>query len=819
MKKIIILFAFIFILFSLAIVLAQGNSTNSGETNAQSNPPDSDSSTSSDSSPVVIAETTSNQETSENKDAGQKISEEQVELKAEPGMTPDNPVYFVKDIYQRITVGNDPEKALDYKEQKIAEAEVMVEKGMPDQAEKVLDRALQYSDIVEKEASPEMKERVQESGAAVENTIKNMEEKTNGNEWKTVREKFDETIKKEKEVGTAAELAAKINELCASLAQLDPLQYADTCTSKSNSPKWMKEQDKQLTAEQEKQARDFFEKLSQCFESPENCDCKGMGVQKFEDFCLEKSKLALKCKQGDESACKESQSGDPTDLLPDYLVPILNQMQGKYTKAQYDMYMPEECVKQGAKNSEDCSKIMFKFDAPKECLDAGLTGKNKEDEIKCEKIMFDKNTPKECLDAGISSSDSDAPRKCSKIMFMQRAPKACIEAGITGEGRDDEKKCRQLTGGGNDTMGLGTNTISGGSANQQKFNRDCNKIQDSTEKMNCYQEFYNNAQVQFKEDFVQKEMIDSNTGEVITSGEENARKQCRDKGMDTILEYENGKRIIICVDKGKTGTSGGRCQSQDETEKLKQDCKTRGQNANVETRGGCPWVVCVGGNYKGDYSNEIGRVYAPGTGPNQNQQPSNGMNQQPSQNTGGVKCPDNVCDDYEKMNPWACPEDCGGTRQPGNNPQQQPGNYQPPQQQPSNNINQPQQPNQNQENFCSGQAPDCAPNGAPYCQNGNWVCPQAQQQQQPMQPQQPQQPQEQPQQPSQQEPTPNQQPPAQEPQQEQQQPQQPTGGSGVETTPVTSSVITGAAIASVYGNENSRDGDSFLNYWFKRLHI
>jgi hypothetical protein len=380
--------------------------------------------------------------------------------------------------------------------------------------------------------------------------------------------------------------------------------------------------------------------------------------------------------------------------------------------------------------------------------------------------MFEKNAPKECLDAGISSSNADAPRKCAKIMFMQRAPKECIDAGITGEGRDDESKCRQLVGEGNN--GAGQKPMSEGgptTSNQPKFNRDCNKIQDSNEKMKCYEEFYNNAQVQFKEDFVQREMTDSRTGEVITPEEENARQQCRSKGMDTILEYKNGKRIILCVDKNQAGGSSGRCQSQNQIENLKQDCKSRGQDANVENRGGCPWVICMGG--------ETERTYAPGTGPSQ--QTQNRIEQ-----SSGIKCPDGVCDDYEKMNPWACPEDCGGQR------------TQPPQ--PQNRIDQPTQPSQQQ--FCSGQAPSCAPNGAPYCQNGNWVCPQPQQEQQPIQPQPPQQP--------------VQNPPAQpEP--------QPTPTTTPEPTPApVTGGVTGRIITSVYGDEATRNGDAFLDYWFNR---
>ena len=332
MKKII--FLLIFVLFSLAFAVAEGDSDTS--------------SNSVDSSGTAITEsetTTDTPETFGNSNIGEKISEEKIELKAEPGIMPDSPVYFVKDIYQRIAVGDNPERALDYKEQKIAEAEAMVEKGKPDQAEKVLDRALQYAEIIEKEAGPKMKDKVQESAAAVENAINDMEEKTKGSEWMDVRDKFKETIEKEKEIGTAAEIAAKINELCASLAKLDPIQYADTCKTTGDSPKWMKEKDKKLSAEQEEEAKVFFEKLSQCFDDPENCDCKGMGVQKFEDFCLEKSKLALECKQGDENACKEAQSGDPIDLLPEYLVPVLSQVQGEYIDAQYNMYMPEECTK------------------------------------------------------------------------------------------------------------------------------------------------------------------------------------------------------------------------------------------------------------------------------------------------------------------------------------------------------------------------------------------------------------------------------------------------------------------------------------------
>jgi len=420
---------------------------------------------------------------------------------------------------------------------------------------------------------------------------------------------------------------------------------------------------------------------------------------------------------------------------------------------------------------------MFKINAPQECLDAGLTGESREDEIKCRNILFQENTPKECTDAGITSKDKDGARKCTKIMFQSRAPQECLDAGLTGEGRDDEKKCRELMKSQGGDYKQGNNTYA------PQFNRDCNAIPDANEKIKCFEEFYNNAQVQIKDDFRQREMTDQSTGEKITSEEEAQRKVCRNKGMGAILERENGKRVVICVDKNQPGAQGmQQCQSQDQTERLRQDCKSRGQDARVENKGGCPWVICIDVQGTQQQNQQSGQ-YVAGAGGNS-----------------GQKCPDNICDDYEKINPYACPEDCGGTRQPGTYNQQQPGNYQPPQ----NQIDSPQQ-NQQQQQYCSGQAPNCAPNGAPFCQNGNWVCPSA-----PPQPQEPQNVINQPQQPTQ--PIIEQQPqtsPSAEP---------PTPVSAPEPTPapVTGGVITGRVITSEYGDESSRSGDKFLDYWFGR---
>ncbi len=661
-------------------------------------------------SPSISTQETESKQVDQETQSIQENTKE-TEFNVDPGMTPDSPLYFIDNLIEKVSVGSNPERAMNYKEEKIAEAKAMVDKGKPEEAQKVLNKAIEYNNIVEKEVSPNIRDKVQESAEKVQYAINNMKENTKGEQWKEVNENFDKNLEKEKNVATAAELAAKIQELCETLSRLDPLQYADSCKSKDSSPKWIKEQDKELTEEQKTKANIFFDKLSQCFESAENCDCKGMGVQSFEDFCNEKSSLALKCEQGDDSSCKEMQSGsDPTELLPSYLIPVFKKIESKYSKSQFDKFTPQECIDANVKTPEECNAIMFKLNAPQECIDAGLTGESSDDGIECKSIMFEKNTPQECIDAGITSEDNDAPRKCAKIMFSIRAPQECIDAGLTGESNSDEKKCKQL-------MSSQETYSKEIKAYAPKFSKDCNSIQDTAEKVKCYEEFYNNAQVQTRDDFRE--------------------------------------------------TSS--CQSQQQIESLEQDCKNRGQDAKVENRGNCPWVICIGNEYQTN-------------------------TQQPQKS--GVKCPDSICDDYEKMNPYACPEDCGGSREAYKQvenridiPQQQPIEQIPQQ----NRIDQPIQPQEpylqrepQQQTQKPYQPPQECPGGV--CQPSQEQIQQEQQQ------------------------TPSQ--PAPE-----SAPSEPASAPSSEPAPetaVTGSAITGKIIVSSYGDENTRDGDLFLDYWFKR---
>ena len=664
MKKIFAFFVICIILFSLTFVIAQDDVTT---------PTDTGISSTDNSQPTTIPTDAQTPTDIESQTATPQEIQPAIEFNKEPGLTPDSALYFIDNFVEGISVGDNPEKALDAREEKIAEAIVMVEEGKTQEAQQVLNKALQYGDIVEKEASPEMRQKIEESTQQVQNVLGDLKEQAQ-NKNMGIGNNFDENIAKEKTIGTASELAAKIGELCNALAKLDPLQYADTCKSGDNSPKWIREQDKQLTKEQEQQAKIFFGKLSQCFENPEKCDCKGMGVQSFQDLCIEKSSLAIKCKNGDENSCSEMNSGtDPAELLPDYLISTFKQVEKKYMKSQFDMYIPPECSQSGAKTAEECSKVMFQLGAPQECLAAGYTGKSAEDEVKCKNLMFTKNAPQECVNAGINPGDSDAPRKCAKLMFTKNAPQECVNAGITGEGSNDDKKCRELM------QGQG---MQQGQQMAPKFNKNCNSITETNEKIKCYEEFYNNAQVNFREDFVQ--------------GISSEGQKCPDGICD---EFEKANPYACPVDCGQAGGQG--CQSQQQIESLTQDCKNRGEDARIENRGGCPWVVCIS-NQISQQTRQVQQVQQ------QDFNPYGSYNPYVKEDRFGQKCPDGVCDNAEKADPYLCPTDCGGA------PRQT--------QQPQQNIQQPPQ----QPEGCEGLAPDCGPNSPPSCQNGNWVCPSTQ---------------------------------------------------------------------------------------------
>lgn len=417
-----------------------------------------------------------------------------VKLEGDAGLTPDSAFYFLEDAVESILVGDDPEKALEYKEEKILELKEVVEKGDEEAAEAALERVEKYNKILKKEVSPDIEKRVRESSKAVKGVLNSLKVDDD------LQKEFDEVVKNEDKIALAAKISTKISDLCKALSDLDPLEYAKVCKTDDDAPKWKRDLDRELTKEQEVEARKFFGIMTQCFQNPKSCRCDDISIKPFAEQCKIIAPLAAACEDGDNDACEKMEDvEDPIDLLPDYLQDVMEEVEDKFGESKHDLHVPKECVEAGALSREACMKIMFKLhappecaeafergeidpknehegreqceaimfkkeapsecieaglkdfrecerymfklDAPEECLDAGLTGEGRDDWRKCDAIRFKLDAPKECLDAGIDGSKRDDWKRCEAIKFKLDSPKECLDAGLTGEGRNDWKKC------------------------------------------------------------------------------------------------------------------------------------------------------------------------------------------------------------------------------------------------------------------------------------------------------------------------------------------------------------------------------------------
>ncbi|MBS3065794.1 hypothetical protein J4229_01985 [Candidatus Pacearchaeota archaeon] len=411
--------------------------------------------------------------------------------------------------------------------------------------EKSFERYKTYAEEFKNEISPEEKEYAKRSSNAIRSVM--IREIAQNVPPEQKDEFVREVIAIEKDISTAAEVASKIKELCTQLAELDPFEYKRVCKTEgsSDAPRWKKELDEKLTSEQRDEAEKFGKLMSECFEtSGEKCKCEEIPFEDFAKTCSVAAPLAKACnRDGDEEACKELDELEMPEL-PDYLQDVMDNMEGGIRESQYEVHMPLECQKAGAKTSRECSKIMIEMNAPPECREALLSANvrnEREGREICDRIMFEEFAPEECVKEGVTN-----PKECGKLMFKANAPQECIDAGINGENQNDPRKCEELMRGlrGAEEFGERDKDRRGSS-----YGGNCGGITSPEERLKCY---------------------------------------------DGALEHVGGEFK--------------------ESREFKQEFAMR---RNVRE-----------GGFEG-----------------------------------GQKCPDSICDEFEKANPYACPEDCGGTRE------------------------------------------------------------------------------------------------------------------------------------------------------------
>ena len=364
----------------------------------------------------------------------EELKKEYGEEEVDPGITPDSLFYFLDGIFG------------DTREEKIAEVEAMIAKGDFESARKALLKYMKYAKEFEDNPDPEKRDEARRAAAAIHRMLEKIKSKIPEDE----REEFyEDVLDTEGGIVTAVEISEKIKELCTQLAELDPLEYSKMCKTDDDAPRWQRKLDEDLSAEQEEIARKFVGIMKQCFEtSGQDCACEEIPFYDFSIACSKAAPLAAACDvEGDEAACDELDNLEMPEL-PDWLQPIWEDLDDEMMEAQFNMHMPDECVEAGVTDPKECGKVMINTHSPLECraalLESGCDSERECREI-CDKIMMEQHAP-ECVEKGITD-----PEECKK--FYE-------ESGFRGpEGPRD--------------MGPG-------------FGPDCMSIEDSMERLDCY---------------------------------------------------------------------------------------------------------------------------------------------------------------------------------------------------------------------------------------------------------------------------------------------------------------------------------------------
>jgi|GEM_PF-3259804 len=380
------------------------------------------------------------------------------------GITPDSPFYFLDNLLDNFATD------ASNREEKIAEIRDMIKAGKVKDAQKALSRYQQFAKRTQQDISPNQQEQARKSAVAISHVMKEIKDDIP----KEYQQEFvNDIITQEEKISTAAKVADKIQTLCETLSKLDPQQYAQTCKVNDNeqAPKWQRNLDNKLTAEQQQEAHTFFKTMSNCMRNPANCQCDEISLKPFAEKCKVIAPLAAKCNQGDTSACDvmDKDTENIADLLPPHLQAIMKETEKDFNGAQFENHMPPGCQQanidpKSSNAREQCEAIMFKQNAPEECVKAGL-----KDHKECGKYMFNLKAPPECKDAGLTGESQNDPRQCEKI--MQSLQKQEGQQQNENHGPPNE--------------GTG-----------QSFGKNCKDIADANEKLQCLEEFYNRAQQQ-----------------------------------------------------------------------------------------------------------------------------------------------------------------------------------------------------------------------------------------------------------------------------------------------------------------------------------
>lgn len=365
----------------------------------------------------------------------EKLPQEEGIIEQRAGTTPDSLLYVVDKSVEDIilTLKSGEEKAayaLEVKEEKIAEAFVMVKEDKSKEATTALNRANTVSDIVATEVGLKLEDQARKSSEISKKLLEDLQDRLPAEEeWQEIDQLINSQMTQEEKIKLATQLVEKVGKYCDELAKLDfELMVKDPKCDPKNAPEWLQEYIKKDIKKRQKEAEEMMiSMITTCVNDPRQCDCDKIPVKSEQHECKQKTQLAIKCEfEQDLSACQqlEAMPVKVPETMPDFLKPIfertITQLIEKKKKEMFAKFAPPECVEAGVDTREGCEKVMIEKYAPKECKEAGAFTREA-----CEAIMIKKygQPPAECVQNGKYLSKEE----CQAILIKKyNIPNECV---------------------------------------------------------------------------------------------------------------------------------------------------------------------------------------------------------------------------------------------------------------------------------------------------------------------------------------------------------------------------------------------------------
>ncbi|MBI2448745.1 flagellar biosynthesis anti-sigma factor FlgM [Candidatus Pacearchaeota archaeon] len=228
---------------------------------------------------------------------------------------------------------------------------------------------------------------------------------------------------------------------------------------------------------------------------------------------------------------------------------------------------------------------------------------------------FENHMPPECREEGIDFRDRDAREKCMKVMFRTHAPEECVKA--LEEGKIDP-------------------------TNEREAREQCERIM-----------FEENAPL---------ECIEAGLKDHRECGKYmfklNAPQECIDAGLtgESPRDGRKCEEIMRSRGPGEFGRPPAFGRNCREIQNVEEKLKCLEEFYNAAQQGGFP---SQGYGPGGGFPPECEQAGA-NTPESCERIMKEKYEQQYPQHSNEQKCPDGICDDFERNNPYACPQDCGG---------------------------------------------------------------------------------------------------------------------------------------------------------------